>query len=92
MYLKYSLGPVLTNNNAGGGGNWNESQRMSRKIRYGSRNVNNNQRNVSNANYDSNNSSNHNGLIAINGMTNNNNIPAIKAPLQATHVSILIII
>jgi hypothetical protein len=36
-----NLGPVLNNGQNGGSGNWNESQRMRGKIRYGSRNANN---------------------------------------------------
>ena len=37
-----NLGPVLNSNNQNGGsGNWNESQRMRGKIRYGGRNPSN---------------------------------------------------
>ena len=92
----YSLGPVITNgaNNGGGNNNWNDNQRMSRKIRYGSRNANNNNtlRNTANINYDNNSGGSsmptQNGLMAINNsMVNNNNIPALnqfKATLQVS--------
>ena len=75
----YSLGPVMNNNTHGshgshGSGNWNESQRMSRKIRYGSRNSNNHRNN--NANYDHNNSHNNSGLHHTTG--GGGNIPSLN--------------
>lgn len=87
-----NLGPVLNNGNSqnGGSGNWNESQRMRGKIRYGSRNANNSRHQNQQQQHSNNSSSGYGGssIPQINNMKTSG-VPVNNVRLYAHSQSLL---